>query len=53
MAKMVDVYDGQGRQIAQLSDERLTAVPAAARLHPSKNWLCGVTGSGRLCLWTA
>jgi hypothetical protein len=51
MARHIDVYDGKGRQVAQLGDDRVTAVPAVARLHPSKNWVAGVASNGRLVLW--
>lgn len=51
MGKFVDVFDGKGRQVAQLGGDGVTAVPAAAQLHPSNNWVAGVTSSGKLCLW--
>ncbi|KAF3013051.1 hypothetical protein E8E14_010001 [Neopestalotiopsis sp. 37M] len=51
MNRFVDVYDSNGEQLAQLSGEGITAVPAVAQLHPTQNWVAGGTGSGKLCLW--
>ncbi|KAI1863547.1 hypothetical protein JX265_008764 [Neoarthrinium moseri] len=51
MNRFVDVYDGEGKQLAQLEGEGITAVPAVAELHPTHNWVAGGTGSGKLCLW--
>jgi hypothetical protein len=51
MNRFVDVYDSEGTQLAQLSGEGITAVPAVAELHPTHNWVAGGTGSGKLCLW--
>jgi WD repeat-containing protein 76 len=51
MNRFVDVFDSNGKQLAQLEGEGITAVPAVAELHPSHNWVAGGTGSGKLCLW--
>ena len=51
MSQFVDVYDGKGRQVAQLGGDGITAVPAVAQFHPAKNWVGGATSSGKLCLW--
>lgn len=51
MNRFVDVYDSEGTQLAQLSGEGITAVPAVAELHPEHNWVAAGTGSGKLCLW--
>ncbi|CAG8129298.1 unnamed protein product [Penicillium olsonii] len=51
MNRFVDVYSGNGDQLAQLGGEGITAVPAVAVFHRSKNWVAGGTASGKLCLW--
>ncbi|KAK8015161.1 WD repeat-containing protein [Apiospora arundinis] len=51
MNRFVDVYDSEGKQLAQLEGEGITAVPAVAEFHPTHNWVAGGTGSGKLCLW--
>ncbi|KAI1634256.1 WD40-repeat-containing domain protein [Biscogniauxia mediterranea] len=51
MNRFVDVYGADGRQLAQLDGEGITAVPAVAELHPTRNWVAGGNGSGKLCLW--
>ncbi|KAH8197086.1 hypothetical protein TruAng_008756 [Truncatella angustata] len=51
MNRFVDIYDSEGKQLAQLSGDGITAVPAVAVLHPTCNWVAGGTGSGKLCLW--
>ncbi|EKD18797.1 uncharacterized protein L3040_008701 [Drepanopeziza brunnea f. sp. 'multigermtubi'] len=51
MNRFVDVYSSSGEQLAQLSGEGITAVPAVAHFHPTKNWVAGGTASGKLCLW--
>ncbi|KIW17040.1 hypothetical protein PV08_04231 [Exophiala spinifera] len=51
MNRFVDVYAADGTQLAQLGDEGITAVPAVAVFHPSKDWIAGGTASGKLCLW--
>ncbi|KAH0837274.1 hypothetical protein AYO21_09981 [Fonsecaea monophora] len=51
MNRFVDVYAANGDQLAQLSGEGITAVPAVAVFHPSKDWIAGGTASGKLCLW--
>lgn len=51
MNRFVDVYDSEGTQLAQLSGEGITAVPAVSELHPIHNWVAAGTGSGKLCLW--
>jgi WD repeat-containing protein 76 len=49
--RFVDVYAASGEQLAQLGDEGITAVPAVAVMHPTKDWVAGGTASGKLCLW--
>lgn len=52
MNRFVDIYSGDGQQLAQLSGEGLiTAVPAVAVFHQSKDWVVGGTASGKACLW--
>lgn len=51
MNRFVDVFDSQGKQLAQLDGDGITAVPAVAEFHPTHNWVAGGTGSGKLCLW--
>ncbi|KAK7991346.1 hypothetical protein PG996_013602 [Apiospora saccharicola] len=51
MNRFVDVYDSDGKQLAQLEGEGITAVPAVTEFHPTHNWVAGGTGSGKLCLW--
>jgi hypothetical protein len=50
-SRFVDVYAANGDQLAQLGGEGITAVPAVAVFHPSKDWIAGGTASGKLCLW--
>ncbi|KAH9822047.1 DNA damage-binding protein CMR1 [Teratosphaeria destructans] len=51
MNRFVDVYTGDGRQVAQLGGEGITAVPAVAVFHQSRDWIAAGTASGKLCLW--
>ncbi|KAG2418088.1 hypothetical protein HFD88_001189 [Aspergillus terreus] len=51
MNRFVDIYSGSGDQLAQLGGEGITAVPAVAVFHRSKNWVAGGTASGKICLW--
>ncbi|KAI9668401.1 MAG: hypothetical protein M1831_001155 [Alyxoria varia] len=51
MNRFVDVYAGTGEQLAQLGGEGVTAVPAVAVFHESRDWVAGGTASGKLCLW--
>lgn len=51
MNRFVDVYSADGEQLAQLSGEGITAVPAVAQFHPTKDWVAAGTASGKLCLW--
>ncbi|KAI0402300.1 WD40-repeat-containing domain protein [Xylaria palmicola] len=51
MNRFVDVYDQDGKQLAQLDGDGITAVPAVAEFHPVHNWVAGGSGSGKLCLW--
>jgi len=52
MNRFVDVYADTGEQLAQLGGDGITAVPAVAQFHPTKNWIVGGTASGKVCLWT-
>lgn len=51
MNRFVDVYSADGEQLAQLSGEGITAVPAVAQFHPTRDWVAAGTASGKLCLW--
>ncbi|KAL8746403.1 MAG: hypothetical protein Q9190_001577 [Brigantiaea leucoxantha] len=51
MNRFVDVYTARGEQLAQLGGEGITAVPAVAQFHPTRDWVGGGTASGKLCLW--
>ena len=51
MNRFVDVYSGNGDQLAQLGGEGITAVPAVTMFHPSMDWIAAGTASGKLCLW--
>ena len=56
MNRVVDVYDADGDQLAQLGGNPstgfdITAVPAVAQFHPTRNWVAAGTASGKVCLW--
>lgn len=51
MNRFVDVFSADGEQLAQLGGEGISAVPAVAQLHPTRDWVAGGTASGKLCLW--
>lgn len=51
MNRFVDIYGADGSQLAQLDGEGITAVPAVAHFHPTKDWVVGGTASGKVCLW--
>lgn len=51
MNRFVDVYSANGEQLAQLGGDGITAVPAVAVFHPTKDWIAAGTASGKLCLW--
>lgn len=51
MNRFVDIYTADGEQLAQLGGDGITAVPAVAQFHPTKDWVAGGTASGKLCLW--
>jgi WD repeat-containing protein 76 len=52
MNRFVDVYAGAtGEQLGQLDGDGITAVPAVAHFHPTKNWVAGGNASGKLTLW--
>ena len=51
MNRFVDVYAGDGEQLAQLGGEGITAVPAVAMWHPAKEWVAAGTASGKLAVW--
>lgn len=53
MKRGIDIYGEDGSQLAHLADpDRITAVPAVVRLHPTRNWVAGGTGSGKLVLYS-
>ncbi len=51
MNRFVDVYTSEGEQLAQLGGDGISAVPAVAQFHPTRDWVAGGTASGKLCLW--
>lgn len=51
MNRFVDVFSSEGEQLAQLGGDGITAVPAVAQFHPSRDWVAGGTANGKLCLW--
>jgi WD40 repeat protein len=51
MNRFVDLFAANGQQLAQLGGDGISAVPAVAHFHPSKNWVVGGTASGKVCLW--
>lgn len=51
MNRFVDVYSATGEQLAQLGGEGVTAVPAVAVFHNTRDWVASGTASGKLCLW--
>ncbi|KAK4574150.1 hypothetical protein LTR86_001911 [Recurvomyces mirabilis] len=51
MNRFVDIYTSRGEQLAQLGGEGITAVPAVAQFHQSRDWVAAGTASGKLCLW--
>jgi WD repeat-containing protein 76 len=51
MNRFVNLYSANGEQLAQLGGGGITAVPAVAVFHPSKDWVAAGTASGKLCLW--
>lgn len=51
MNRFVDVFASDGSQLAQLGGDGISAVPAVAQLHPTKDWVAGATASGKLCFW--
>jgi len=51
MNRFVDVFSSEGEQLAQLGGEGVTAVPAVAQFHPTRDWVAGGTANGKLCLW--
>lgn len=51
MNRFLDIYAEDGTQLAQLGDDLLTAVPAAAMLHPTEDWVAGGTASGKVALF--
>jgi len=51
MNRGIDFYGEDGVQLAHLSDDNVTAVPSAARMHPSRTWVAGGTASGKIVLY--
>lgn len=53
MSRGIDVFSEDGEVVAKLSErtDLVTAVPAVARLHRSRNWCVGGTGSGKVVLY--
>jgi WD40 repeat protein len=51
MNRFVDIYSGDGKQLAQLGDDSITAVPAVAQFHPTMDWVGAGTASGKLALF--
>ncbi|RPA98810.1 WD40 repeat-like protein [Choiromyces venosus 120613-1] len=51
MNRFLDIYSENGEQLAELSDENVTAVPAAVQFHPTQDWVAGGTSSGKVVLF--
>jgi WD40 repeat protein len=51
MRRFIDIYSGDGKQLAHLGHEAMSAVPAVVQFHPSQNWVVGGSASGKLYLW--
>lgn len=51
MNRFIDIYSGDGKQLAQLGDDSITAVPAVAQFHPTMDWIGAGTASGKLALF--
>ncbi len=52
MNRSVDIYSHTGDQLAQLREpDLITAVPAVAQFHPTRDWVAAGTASGKVCLW--
>jgi len=51
MNRGIDVYGDDGVQLAHLADDSITAVPSAAKMHPSRSWVAGGTASGKIVLF--
>ena len=51
MNRFVDIFAADGTQLAQLGGDGITAVPAVAHFHPTKEWVAGGSASGKLALW--
>ncbi|KAF4628027.1 hypothetical protein G7Y89_g10127 [Cudoniella acicularis] len=45
MNRFVDVFSADGEQLAQLGGDGITAVPAVAQFHPTKDWVAGAAHS--------
>lgn len=52
MSRFADAFVGNGEQVAHLSTDQMTAVPAACSFHRSENWVVGGNSSGKVYLWT-
>ncbi|KAF1816145.1 WD repeat-containing protein [Eremomyces bilateralis CBS 781.70] len=51
MDRFIDIYTSKGEQLAQLGHDSITAVPAVAQFHPTRDWVAGGNGSGKLSLF--
>lgn len=47
MKRMVNVYDYHGNGLVDLENEYISAVPAVAAFHPSRNWVIAGNASGK------
>lgn len=47
MKRYIDIYAADGTQLAHLSDDAMTAVPAVVQFHPTQNWIVGGTAAGK------
>ncbi|ODV83705.1 hypothetical protein CANARDRAFT_9269 [[Candida] arabinofermentans NRRL YB-2248] len=52
MKRYFDIFDRNGTQLAHLSSDRITSVPAVCCLHPVENWVVGGNASGKAMLFT-
>lgn len=49
--RCVDIYSADGVQLAQLTDDRMTAVPAVSIFHPTQDWVAGGNASGKIVMF--
>ena len=47
MNRGIDVYSAKGDTLLQFRDERITAVPAVVKFHPTQDWIIAGNASGK------